>query len=64
MYIAMLVVMVNVRYPAKQYLPPGVRIRGPDIPTGIWLTSPSPVQVEVHVIVAAESDPEPMKEVM
>ena len=60
----MLVDMVNVRYPAKQYPPPGVRRRVLGISTRIWLTIPSPVQAELHVTATEESDPVPMEEVV
>ena len=64
MYIALLVVMVNVRYPTKQYHPSGVRMRSLGISMGILLTAPSLVQTGVHMTIAEDSDPEPMEGVM
>ena len=64
MYIALLVVMVFVRYPTKEYLPPGVRMRGLGITTGIHVTTPPPVQTKLHMTVPKESDQEHMEGVM
>ena len=61
MCVALLVVMVHVRYPTKQCPPSGVRMNGMSFPIGIQLTTPSPVQADMYMTVAEESDPEPME---
>ena len=48
MYVALLAVMVNVRYATDKYPQHDVSVRGPGIPTGIKLTASSPMQTEVH----------------